>query len=372
VIPVEIRQLTALVAVADAGSVTAAARLLHLVQPAVTRQVRTLEEELGVPLFTRTRQGMALTSAGELLVERARRALAELERARLEISPDHGAVTGVVRAGLLDSVTGLLAEPLTAAVTSRYPGIELRVLTAYSRDLRQWLDLGDLDLSLLCSRPADPPAAAVPLVREQLWAAAPPDAGLTAASPVSWARLLDQPLVLPVPGHGLRTLIDTVLADTGLADTGPADTRLADAGLAGTGRAGTRLADPGRTGTGFGPRLAVQVNSVDLQKQLVLAGRGWTVLPAAGVAGDIAAGRLSGAPLTGPEVTRSVVLGLRPGGRTPAPVLAVAAQLRELTRDLVRSGAWPATLELAQHENPWLATTAEPRSGTGPATGQSW
>ncbi len=65
----DLRQLTALVTVAEVGSVTKAARLLHLVQPAVTRQIRLLEEEMGVPLFERTRQGMVATAAGEVLVE---------------------------------------------------------------------------------------------------------------------------------------------------------------------------------------------------------------------------------------------------------------------------------------------------------------
>lgn len=325
----EIRQLTALVAVADAGSVTAAARLLHVVQPAVTRQVRTLEEELGVALFSRTRQGMTLTAEGELLVQRARRALAELEQARLEISPGHGAVTGMVRAGVLASLTGVLAQKLAAVTAARYPGIELRVMTGYSGDLYQWLERGDLDLSLLYNPAASPSLAVVPLLREQLWAVAPPDAGLTADIPVSWDRLLHQPLVLPVPGHALRTVIDATLAEIGRE-----------------------------------PRLAVQVNSMVLQRQLVVSGRGWTALPASGVADDIAAGRLSGAPLTGPEVTRPVALGLRPGGRTPAPVLAVAAELRQLVRDLVQSGTWPAVLEPAQHENLRATRSARP-AGAG-------
>lgn len=331
--PVEIRQLTALVAVADAGSVTAAARLLHVVQPAVTRQVRTLEEELGVALFSRTRHGMTLTAEGELLVERARRALAELEQARLEISPDHSAASGMVRVGLLESVTSVLAEPLTAALASRYPGIELRVMTGYSGHLQQWLERGDLDLSLLYDLAGSPPAAAVPLLHEQLWAAAPPDAGLAPGTPVSWARLLDHPLVLPVPGHGLRTLVDAAVASLAAV-----------------------------------PRLAVQVNSMELQKRLVLGGHGWTVLPASGVAGDITAGRLSGAPLAAPEVSRSVVLARRPSARTPAPVLAVAAELRQLTGDLVGSGAWPATLAPAQHEKQQgtlRATRSAGRAGAG-------
>ena len=98
-----------------------------------------------------------------------------------------------------------------------------------------------------------------------------------------WESVLAHPLVLPVAGHGLRALIDQA-----------------------------------RSSVAAQPRIAIQTNSMHLQKKLVLAGHGWTVLPAAGVAGDIAAGLLSGAPLTAPEVVRSVVLGLQRGSRTPA------------------------------------------------------
>jgi LysR family nitrogen assimilation transcriptional regulator len=79
-----------------------------------------------------------------------------------------------------------------------------------------------------------------------------------------------------------------------------------------------------------------------VQKNLVLAGHGWTVLPAAGVAADVAAGRLSGAPLTAPDVERSVVLGLQRRSRLLAPVDAVSSTLTRLVRDLVGSGAWPS------------------------------
>ena len=296
----DLRQLTALVTVAEAGSVTRAARLLHMVQPAVTRQIRTLEEELGVPLFDRTRHGMVPTAEGELLVERARRALGELERARTEIRPAPGEVAGIVSVGLLESVADLLAQPLAAAVASAHPGIELRILTAYSGHLQQWLDSGDIDLSLLYNLAGVPSLAVIPLLREKLWAVAPPEAGLSPGSPVPWAEVLAHPLVLPVPGHGLRALIDQA-----------------------------------RSALTVQPRITVQVNSMHLQKKLVLAGHGWTVLPA-----TPAAGALSGAPLTAPEVVRSVVLGLQRGRRAPAAVEAVAAELRRLTGELARSGAW--------------------------------
>jgi DNA-binding transcriptional LysR family regulator len=287
--------------------VTKAARLLHVVQPAVTRQIRTLEEEIGVPLFDRTRQGMVLTSAGGVLAERARRALHELERARMEIRPDPGEVTGIVSIGLLESVTDILAPPLAAAVAGRYPGIELRILTAYSGHLQEWLNSGDIDVSLLYNLTDAPSLALVPLLREKLWVVAPPDAGLTPESAMPWEAVLAHPLVLPVTGHGLRALIDQA-----------------------------------RSSVARQPRITIQTNSMHLQKNLVLAGHGWTVLPAAGVARDIAAGVLSGAPLTAPEVVRSVVLGVQRGSRTPAPVEAVATELTRLARALVRSGAWPS------------------------------
>ncbi len=318
----DLKQLTALVTVAEVGSVTKAARLLHVVQPAITRRIRTLEDEIGVPLFDRTRQGMVPTAAGVVLVDRARRALRELERARAEIQPDPGEVSGIVTVGLLESVVDILAQPLAAAVASRYPGIRLRILTAYSGHLQEWLDAGDIDVSLLYNLDDTPSLAIVPLLREKLWVAGPPDAGLTPESAMPWNQVLAHPLVLPVTGHGLRTLIDQARSSV----TAP-------------------------------PHITIETNSMPLQKKLVLAGHGWTVLPAAGVAGDVAAGVLSGAPLTAPEAVRSVVLGVQRASHTPAPVEAVTAQLIALVRALTRSGAWPSA-QLSTHQP--RATTHPP------------
>jgi LysR family transcriptional regulator, nitrogen assimilation regulatory protein len=308
----ELKQLAALVTVADVGSVTKAARLLHLVQPAVTRQIRLLEEEVGVALFERTPQGMTPTPAGAAFVERARRALHELERARTEARPSSEQVTGLVTIGLLESVTDLLVQPLLAALEERYPGIEVRILTAYSGHLQTWLDDGDVDLATLYNVATTQSLAVLPLVREPLWAVAPPDSGLVAGQPIRWATLFDQPLVLPVSGHGLRALIDQA-----------------------------RSALPAQ------PHIRVETNSMHLQKALVLAGHGWTVLPAAGVAGDVRAGVLSGAPLTEPDVARALVLALRRGARTPRPVEVVANELLGLTRSLTRTGRWPSAEPIA-------------------------
>ncbi|QUH03665.1 LysR family transcriptional regulator [Saccharopolyspora erythraea] len=303
----DIKQLKALVTVAEAGSVTRAAELLHLVQPAVTRQIRTLEQELGVVLFERTRQGMRPTEAGAVMVDRARRALTELERARAEVQPTPGVVTGVVTVGLLESTTDLLAEPLVSAIARDQPGIELRLMTAYSGYLQQWLDDGDLDLTLLYNLASGPSLNAHRLARERLWAVAPRDEALRAESPVAFGEVAAHPLVMPAAGHALRALIDSAAA-----------------------RAGAEL------------NAVVQTNSMRVQKQLVLAGHGWTILPGVGIAEDVARGSLSAAPLCEPDVWRSIVLGTQRSGRTPPAVEVVARELSRQVHAAVRDGRWPS------------------------------
>ena len=300
----DVKQLKSLVTVVETGSVTRAAELLHLVQPAVTRQIRALEDELGVALFERTRRGMRPTAAGMSMADRARRALTELDRARAELTFTPGTVTGIVTVGLLESTAELLSEALVSAVLHDHPRIELRVVTAYSGHLQQWLDAGDLDLSLLYSLTSTPLLNVQPLVRERLWVVAPASAGLEPGRAVSVARTAAQPLVMPTPGHGLRTLIDRVIAQAQV-----------DA------------------------EIAVQTNSMALQKQFVRDGHGWTILPGAGIAADIASGALSAAPLM-PEVWRSIVFGMpRAGHATPA-VQTVARQLATQVRIAARDGRW--------------------------------
>ncbi|PWJ26526.1 DNA-binding transcriptional LysR family regulator [Branchiibius hedensis] len=303
----DLKQLTALVTVSEVGSVTKAAQVLHIVQPAVTRQIRSLEEEFGVTLFERSRQGMTLTAEGEVLVERARRALQELDRARAELRPSPTSVRGIVTIGILESTLDLLAQPLADAVRSHYPDIELRILSAYSGHLQQWLDAGDVDLSLLYNLASTPSISVSPLVSEPLWAVAPASAGLSADRPIPWSRVWQEDLVLPVAGHGLRILIDQAIAQSGAT-----------------------------------PHVTMQTNSMHVQKQLVTAGYGWTVLPAAGIATELGDGQLSAAPLVEPSIKRSMVLGLQRAGRIPPHVEAVATEAVRVVRRVVRDGSWPS------------------------------
>jgi DNA-binding transcriptional LysR family regulator len=303
----ETRHLLALIAVADTGSVTRAAELLHVVQPAVTRYIRTLEAELDVELFERSRSGMRLTDVGRQVVHHARRALAELDRAREEAKSSGHEVRGIVTLGLLTSVAGLLAPSVVDEVSRSYPGIRLRVVTGYAGTLSHWLESGDVDMALLFDQPVSAGLRTTELLQEDLWVIAPEDGGLQECHPVPLADVLAHPLVMPSSPHGLRTLVEAAAARSGL-----------------------------------NVDISVETNDASLQKRLVAAGHGWSVLPAIAAIEVLTGAPVSAAPISEPQITRTIVLAH--AGR-PAPTAAVGSVvdvLRSLVQTAIATGSWPS------------------------------
>jgi len=303
----DVRQLAALVAVAETGSVTRAAETLRLVQPAVSRQVRMLENELGAPLFERTRHGMRLTDDGQILLEHARRALAELERARAEIRPASGELRGVVALGLAPSFADPIGESLVVRLADEHPGVHLRISTGYTRHLADWLDAADIDVAVLYE--VDPSSAVEvrPLLQESLWVVGPPDAGLSPEQPVHFADVHEQVRIQANSPHAMRSMLERVAAEQKI-----------------------RLS------------VAVETNSMTVQRRLAASGIGFTVLPSIAVAEDVSRGVLSGAPLLDEGLRRRLQLAVPRTRRIGHAVRAVADMLADEMRHSVESGAWPS------------------------------
>ena len=305
----DVKQLRAVLVVAETGSVTNAAKLLRVAQPALTRQVLALERELGVALFERRRSGMVSTPAGDVMIDHARRALAELERAEIALRIRPGVVQGVVNVGILDSLTDLFAAPFVTAMRERFPKIEIRLYTAFAGNLRRWLYDGELDVAVLFGFSDRSLIDITPLAIEKLWALAPLADGLSADQAVTFEEVAKHPLVAPTRGNALRVLLDEACA-----------------------RAGVNI------------QIAVETNAARVQKQLVSAGHGWAILPTVSLANPADSVKLSMAPLADDAATRTLYLA-RPRTRTPTDAdVAAANTLVELLRDAADNGSWPSVI----------------------------
>jgi LysR family nitrogen assimilation transcriptional regulator len=305
---VDLKQLRALLTIADTGSVTRAAEVLQIVQPAVSRQLRLLEEDIGAELFVRGRNRMELTEAGRTLVEYARRAMHHLDRARAEISPSAGEVTGIVTFGVVPSMVQLVVSPLMSRVAERYPGIKLRFSSGNYADLLQpWVEAGEVELAILSDHKASPAIQVEPLVEELLWVVGLPGTGLRPEAPVPFSLLGAQPVILPSSFQGFRLQVEHAC-----------------------------------TLEGVHLSVVAETSSMHVQRHLVLGGHGLTVLPVMAVADDLAQGRLAAAPLTAPEVKRRIYLALPANRRIPRSVRCVAAEIVGILREVVLRGGWPS------------------------------
>lgn len=310
----DIKQLRTLVAIADTGSVTRAAVLLNIVQPAVSRHIKLLEQDLGTLLFERNRNGMDLTEAGTTLLEYARRVLKEVEQARAEIRPSKGEIGGIVNIGLLPSTCDLITSLLMRQISDAYPAIQLRILVGYSGDLQNWLETGEIDASLLYDTSTTPGIKARTLLEEGLWVVDQPGHMVKQDEPLPLAALAGVPLILPNSRHGLRMLINHEAA-------------LANVKL----------------------RIVAETNAMSVQKSLVIGGHGLTILPSIAVMDEIARGILVSAPLSAPRVVRKIALGLPTGRQVHTPVRTVVSMLLKCMNALVQTGEWKSATWL-DHE----------------------
>jgi len=230
----DLKQIEYFVQVAELGSFTRAASVLRVAQPALSRQVRTLEVELRQPLFDRNGRGVTLTAAGARLLAHGRGILQQVERARQDLEDQRGAAAGLLSIGLPPSVSRTLTAPLVDAFRQRFPRATLSVIEGLSTYTLEWLAQGRIDCAVVYNAT---PAAAVdllPVLQEPLFlvsarrAATGPKADAHANAhaeaksqvqrgpALSLAQLATRELVIPSRPHAIRMKLETVLAQAGL------------------------------------------------------------------------------------------------------------------------------------------------------------
>ncbi len=200
----ELHQLRYFLAVAERRHFTKAAGELAVAQPSVSKQIQRLEDELGTKLFHRMRGNVALTPAGEALLPWARRVLADVDGATSEVRELAGLHRGRLAIGATPSLTTALLPPALGRFHRTYPGIELAVREAGSRDLVRALEQGELDVALVILPLRHPALETTPLLREELVLAVPADHALAQRKSVTMSELRGVPLVMFRDGYDLR------------------------------------------------------------------------------------------------------------------------------------------------------------------------
>lgn len=208
----DLARLRYFVAVVEAGSFSRGAAALHMSQPALSRQVLLLEQEVGQALFVRTGRGAEATEAGLALLGHAR-AISELtERARADMRDRHASPHGRVVIGLPPRVAHVLTADLVERFRARYPDAVICVVEGLSIRLREWLVAGSLDIAILFDPPASPQIQEETLAREPLVLVGPQPLPRR----IRLADVAALPLVMPSGPNALRQLLERETRPRGL------------------------------------------------------------------------------------------------------------------------------------------------------------
>jgi DNA-binding transcriptional LysR family regulator len=198
----ELRHLRYFVAVAEQLSFTRAAALLHMAQPALSVQIRQLEDELGVELFDRSRRAIALTHAGETMLGESRRLLASLARSVDLVRRVGAGAIGSIAVGFVPSASNSVLPSLLRRFWEAHPDVAVTLREMAPGDLVDGLHAGNLDISFLYLPFSDPLLDHLVIVREPFVAALPFDHPLARETTVDVADLRDEPFVTPAD-HGM-------------------------------------------------------------------------------------------------------------------------------------------------------------------------
>ncbi len=294
----ELRSLHYFVRIAELGSITRASAHLQIAQPALTRHVQRLEDELDAPLFTRANRGVRLTEAGHKLLESAQRILRDVERAGDEIRAHKAHPSGKIVLGVTPTLCPVVVPELFGRMRRHYPMIELKVVHAGTVRLEEFVVDGRVDIGLLAEISRSRLILSTRLAAEEMVLVTRP--GSRPQRIVSLEELSRTPLIL---GDGLRAAMDNLLA---------------------------------------GHRIELQVdtelNDHETIRLMVQQGVGASILPHSSVYRECARGLAEAHRITANGVFRTLALGVAANRSTSSAREAVAEIVTQVVADIEAEG----------------------------------
>lgn len=294
----ELRSLHYFVRIAELGSITRAAAHLHVAQPALTRHVQRLEDELNVALFTRANRGVRLTEAGQKLLDGATRILRDIERTGDEIRAQDAHPSGKIILGITPTLCPVLVPDLLARMRRDYPMIELKVMHAGMVRLEEFVIDGRVDLALLSELSRSRLIQSTRLAEEEMVLVT--KTGARPPGIVGGEELRRTPLIL---GDGLRAAMDALLA-----------------------------------GHGIELDVAIELNDHETIRLMVAQGAGAAVLPLSSVSREYARGLIEAHRITERGVFRTLALGVRASRNASLARETVARTIRTMIGEMDADG----------------------------------
>lgn len=295
----DLRQLRSLIALSEERSFTRAAAREHIAQPALSQQIRRLEEELGIALVERTTRSVSITEAGHLLLGRARRALGELDGARDDLLRLKGIRAGHVTLGVMHTMGPVDISLILAIFHERYPEVELTVREHSSEELAEMVRIDELDLAFLSvtERIESHGLALHRLVKEELVVLLPLGHRLAGRRAIRIAELAGEEFISYRAGSRLRELLVSAAAQSG-----------------------------------FEPNVKLESNESQRVRRLVARGMGVAILPQSDALGPGA--EVAVTKLIAPSLSRDITLAWRDQRRLPP----AAAEFLTLARETFAAG----------------------------------
>jgi DNA-binding transcriptional LysR family regulator len=294
----DVPRLEAFLEVSRLGSMRAAARSLHLGQPALSARIATLEDELGARVFDRTKRGVRLTSAGRALLPHAERVLEAVAAGRSAVSQVEQGDEGDLVIAAVSAVNASLVPELVARFRRYHPGVHLYVHTGPAERVIELVAFGTAQLGLIreSGDPRDPRLRATALYTERLLLTARPDHPFVAQAPIALGRLADATLILFDRSSDDYERVRSLLRDMGISPYG-----------------------------------VIEVDSVDTARRLVARGLGVAWLPSTAAEPEFEAGSLSPVAISDVPALEGRVIALE---RAEATSWIPVQTLRELLADV--------------------------------------
>lgn len=302
----ELRQLRYFVAIVDHGSLSRAARVLHIVQPALTQQIQLLEDELGALLLHRSAQGMQATDAGKVFYEHAQAILKQLSDAKSAVTQSADKPSGTVALGIPQSASGALALPLLTAVRATYPDIVFQLTEELTGNLTEQLRSGRLNFAILFDDGQLGGFNTKLMVEEQMMYITRADSQFASKrKSISLEKALQATLILPSIQHGVRPRIEAKVREAGLAI-----------------------------------EKVVDITSIAILKSALMADMGATILPVSPFLAEIERGEMRAWTISGGALSRTVVLCSSKNIPLTNAAMAIEKLVLDVTKNLCDSGLW--------------------------------